>query len=112
LIVYPLPPTGPILIIFLALVDHRIAHEFSDIIALLVVIAFLVSCVVDSEHASHDGCATHVVDGQICAALVFIFQEGKSPAFARFLVANQIYVDWFTVLREYGYDVALRQVKW
>lgn len=75
------------------------------------VVAFLVAGVVDGEHFAHDGCAAEVVDGQVAAPLVLVFQPAEAPALAGFLVAHEADPDGLAILGEDCDDVSFGQVE-
>lgn len=77
-----------VLLGLLVLADSRISHQLGDIVLLFLIILPLIARMIHPKQAAHDGCTTEVIHGKICAALILIFQEGKSLALACFLVAD------------------------
>lgn len=89
----------------------RIAHQLSDIVSLLFVIAPLVSGMVDTQHPTHDRRTAQIVHGQVGTPLILVFQPGESAALACFLVAREVYVHGLAVLRKNGDDITFGQVE-
>lgn len=104
---------GPLILAALVLVLWSLdadVHAPSRLLALLAFL-FLVARVVDAEDAAHDLSAAQVVHGQVARPLVLVLEEAEPFALARLLVADQVDVHRFAVLREDGYDVAFRNVE-
>jgi len=64
-----------------------------------------------SQYPSKDFCATHIVDSQICAALVFILEKCEPFRFPSFFVTDEIDVCRFSILRKYRDYIAFRKVE-
>jgi hypothetical protein len=79
---------SPVVILVLVLADNRISHQPGNIVLLFFVILPLVARMIYSKQTAHHSCATEVIHSKICAALVLIFQKGKSLALACFLVTD------------------------
>jgi hypothetical protein len=56
-------------------------------------------------------CAVEIVHGQIRGSLIFVANESVAFRFARFLISNQIDVNYFSVLRENANYVAFGQIE-
>lgn len=54
--------------------------------------------------------AAQIIDGEVCAALVLVFQPAEALGFARFFVADQLEEDGLAELREDGDDVSFREL--
>lgn len=78
---------------------------------LIFVISFLIACVIDCKHFTHDCCAAEIVDGQVATPLILIFEPSKAPALAGLFVAHQTNPDGLAILGENGNDVSFGQVE-
>jgi hypothetical protein len=81
-------PSPVVILVLLVLADNRIPHQPGNIVLLFFVILPLVARMIYSKQTAHDSCTTEVIHSKICAALVLIFQKGKSLALACFLVTD------------------------
>lgn len=72
----------------------------------VLVVAELVTRVVDADEPVADGGAAEVVDGQVGAALVFVLEPAEALGFAGLFVARQLEPDGLAELREDGDDIA------
>lgn len=70
------------------LAGSRVSHQLGDIVLCFLVILPFVARVIYPKQTSHDSRATEIVDGEIRAALILVFQKGESLALSGFLVAN------------------------
>lgn len=77
----------------------------------VLVVPRLVPRVVDADEAAPDSGAAEVVNGQVGAALVLIFEPAEAAALARVAVARQLEEGRLAVLREDGDDVALGELE-
>lgn len=96
-LLYCWPPAVSIFFLVFCRGD-RISHQLCNIIFLFLVVLPLVPCVVNSKHATQNSCTTKIINSKICAALILVFQKGKSFALAGFLVADQIDMHWLPIL--------------
>lgn len=100
--------SAAMLILFRSLLcQHR-----RDIVLLTFVLMSLVPAMIDAQHAAEYRGAAQIVDRQVRAPLVFIFEERKALTLAGFFVADEVHMYRFAVLRENRNDVAFGQLIW
>lgn len=90
---------------FLCALSHHHGH-----VILFLVLAHLVSDMINPQHPPQHCRTTEVVDCEIRAALIFVLEKCEAPTLACFFVADQINMDGFAELRKNCHDVALREV--
>ena len=85
--------------------------DFAFFIIIFLPFFSLIPSVVYSDDAIKDSCPSKIVNGKICASLIFILQEGKAFALAGLLVSLQLYPGWLAILRKNRDDITLSQVE-
>lgn len=85
------------------------SHHHGHVI-LFLVLALLISDMINPQHPPQHRRATEIVDCEIRATLIFVLEKCEAPTPACFFVADQIDMHRFAELRKNCHDVALREV--
>lgn len=78
----------------------------------ILVVPRLVPRVVDADHAAVYGGTAQIVDGEVGAALVLVFEPAEAARLARFLIAGELEKGRLAILGEDGDDIALTELVW
>jgi hypothetical protein len=90
------------------------AHIFPSDLALLgvIVIAWLISRMVNPDHPTADSCAAEIVNREVGTPLVLVLEPPEAARLACLLVASEFEKCRFAELREDRQNVSLGELKW